>query len=188
MVGKCKVCGKEFKKKGNQKYCGVECRKIGKAGKKRKGKKSFERECLFCGEPFTTARENKVYCSKECRREMLKSNRREYYREHRTELNEYGREYRSVHKKTLSEYRVKYYRDNGGYRVGSSRSQVHKRKTPETDPEQERQWEREMLKIAAQRRKWNREVDQSVKMAGVKPRRCGFDGPCYDCPFPDCEY
>lgn len=70
---RCSTCGKFFTPiNPNQKYCGEECKSIGKRNKDRErdrkrsrekhGYQKYTRNCLACGKEFTTYYSKKVYC------------------------------------------------------------------------------------------------------------------------------
>lgn len=52
----CERCGKKFKAKNKRKYCSDECRK----------KPILKKKCAYCGNEFTTKKEEQKYCSIKC--------------------------------------------------------------------------------------------------------------------------
>lgn len=60
----CVVCGKNFKRKGYEKICSEECRKV--------SKKVHERICGNCGKVFLPTRNHKKFCSAECKKGLKK--------------------------------------------------------------------------------------------------------------------
>jgi endogenous inhibitor of DNA gyrase (YacG/DUF329 family) len=79
-VGKCVVCGDEFKCKfnnGRAKYCSLECKgAMAKLRSKEKAKKhrlSFK-TCSICGEPIEQVKKGKIrrYCSNKCKQRSFR--------------------------------------------------------------------------------------------------------------------
>jgi len=74
-VGKCIVCGDEFKCKynnGRAKYCSSECKNVmAKLKSKEKPKKlrALSKTCTICGEPIEQVINGKIrrYCSNKCK-------------------------------------------------------------------------------------------------------------------------
>jgi predicted nucleic acid-binding Zn ribbon protein len=56
----CVVCGKNFKRKGYEKICSEECRKV--------ARKVQEKVCGTCGKVFMPTQKNKKFCSAECKK------------------------------------------------------------------------------------------------------------------------
>lgn len=72
---KCLYCGETFKKRRiNQKFCSVSCRKAN-ADTKIIRKKTI-RKCLCCGEEFTTYRTRQKFCKDECGKKWRKEKKR----------------------------------------------------------------------------------------------------------------
>jgi predicted nucleic acid-binding Zn ribbon protein len=60
----CVVCGKTFKRKGYEKICSEECRKV--------SRKVHERVCRTCGKVFMPTQDHKKFCSAECKKNAKK--------------------------------------------------------------------------------------------------------------------
>jgi len=94
---KCKICGCEFiKEYSRHVYCSDECKAVGlkqnqqrgndkahenHSGRERsrikRGSKEHTKECVVCGNVFTTWNPNKMTCSEECKRINCKEKQRE---------------------------------------------------------------------------------------------------------------
>ncbi len=85
----CPICGKTFMTdRRSQKYCCHNCANKAYKQNQKKATQAYldklkeaeivyeERPCSICGKQFTPIRENQIYCSRECYREMRKLNDR----------------------------------------------------------------------------------------------------------------
>jgi len=61
----CKVCGKNFKRRNSQLYCGESC-------KQQVTRKRYKKICLHCKSDFLGEKENSKFCSRSCRSLSLK--------------------------------------------------------------------------------------------------------------------
>ena len=78
MVKKCIVCDKEFESNRNaQKCCSLECSKIRKKTTDRNKRSNKKLICKHCGSEFI-GNENNKFCSKECKINNLKENKKIY--------------------------------------------------------------------------------------------------------------
>jgi hypothetical protein len=71
----CSICGKIYKPNcSTSKYCGAECRRLGRNNTNKKEKIFLSKKCFICNRIFTTTRSFQKVCSC-CKRELqLQSN------------------------------------------------------------------------------------------------------------------
>jgi hypothetical protein len=79
-VGKCVVCGDEFKcsyNNGRAKYCSSECKKSVATLKSKEKKKKYRaslKTCIICREPIEQVNNGKIrrYCSNKCKQKSYR--------------------------------------------------------------------------------------------------------------------